>query len=359
MSDLYQILGIEKNADDETIKKSFKKLAIQYHPDKNKAPNAEDKFKEVQNAYAILSDPEKRKIYDQYGIDAINNGGGFAQGEFQFPDIFSSFFGNPFNGNPFNGNPFNGNAQRRQRKDIHIKISLTYEEIYFGCTKNIKVNYLKSCSKCNGGGGSKRKCEECKGSGRIQTIRKMGPMIISNQVECNKCKGTGDIVLIKCTECSGRCHIELIKDINIEFPAGIKLEHFILKENNGHELNDIDSILKISIEEIQHNKYKRDDKDIKCKINISLLEALIGYEREFKLLDGTTIKYETKEITKPRTKLYLRGNGFMDIHSNKRGDLICTVIIDFPNKLDDRWIEELIVNRNQKTNTNNFETIID
>jgi molecular chaperone DnaJ len=360
MSDLYKILGIEKNSDDETIKKAFKKLAIQFHPDKNKAPDAEEKFKEIQNAYSILSDPEKRKVYDQFGLEGLNNGGGFPQGDFPFPDIFSSMFGgNPFGGNPFGGNPFGGAPQRKQKKDINIKIPLSYEEIYSGCIKNIKINYLKSCVKCNGAGGSKRKCEDCKGSGHIQTIRRMGPMVISNQAECGKCRGTGDIILIKCMECNGKCHIELVKDVSVEFPAGIKLEHVVFKEHGGHEINDIESHLKIGIEELPHDFYKRDDKNIRCKIHISLLESLIGYEREFKLLDGSTIRYETKEITKPRTKLYLRNHGFADIHTKIKGDLICSITIDFPNKLDDKWIEELIVNRNKKTNTNNFETIIE
>lgn len=352
MSDLYQILGVNKNADDDTIKKSFKKLAIQFHPDKNKSTNAEEKFKEIQNAYSILSDPEKRQRYDQFGIDGVN--GGIPQGDFPFPDIFSSMFGNPF----FNGNPFE-QFQRKQKKDIHLRVGLTYEEIYSGCKKNIKVNYLISCIKCDGNGGSKRKCEECKGSGRITTMRRMGPMVISNQTECGKCKGSGDIILIKCSDCNGKCNLDAIKEIIVEIPSGIKPDHVIMKDNGGHEIKDVHSDLKISIEELPHDIYKRDNNDIKCKIHISLLDALVGYEKEFKLLDGTTIRYETKEITKPRTKLYLRGQGFPEINSKKKGDLICNILIDFPNKLDDKWIEELIISRNQKSNTNNFEVVID
>jgi molecular chaperone DnaJ len=367
MSDLYEILGIDRNADDETIKKAFKKLAIQFHPDKNKASNAEEKFKEVQNAYSILSDPEKRQRYDQFGLEGINNS---IPNDFPFNDIFSSVFngGNPFGGNPFGGNPFGGNpfggmpfenVQRKQKKDIHLKFGLTLEEIYTGCKKNIKINYLKSCIKCDGAGGSKRKCDECKGLGRITSIKKIGPMMISNQTECNKCKGIGEIILIKCSDCNGKCNLEVIKEIIVEFPSGIKPEHIIMKEKGGHEIKDVHSDLKISIEEIPHEIYKRDNNDIRCKIHISLLDALVGYEKIFKLLDGSTIKYETKEITKPKTKLYLRNNGIIDLNTKKKGDLICNIIIDFPNKIEDIWIEELIVSRNKKTNTNNFETIID
>jgi molecular chaperone DnaJ len=362
MSDLYQILGIERNSDDETIKKAYKKLAIQLHPDKNKASDAEDKFKQVQNAYSILSDPEKRQIYNRDGLEGLNNIGS-GPTNFPFPDIFQSFFGrdNFFGGNNFN--PFNDmrNNGRIQKKDIHIKIPLTYEEIYLGCSKTVKINYLKKCIKCDGGGGSKRKCEECKGSGTIRTMKRMGIAVIANVIPCNKCSGTGEIILIKCMTCNGKCNLEMTKDLIVEIPAGIKQEHIIMKENGGHEMKDTVSDLKLSIEELPHSFYKRETNDLKCKIHISLLEALIGYEREFTLLDGRKIKYETREITKPRTKLYLRGYGMPNINkTDTNGDLICNVSIDFPNKLEDKWIEELILNRNKKNNiTSDFEVVVD
>jgi molecular chaperone DnaJ len=356
MMDLYNILGVDKNSDNETIRRSYRKLAAQLHPDKNKAEDAEIKFKELNNAYGILSDPEKRERYDRFGIEGVDdpmaNMGGFS-----FPDIFNSFNGFPFEFN------FNNNSKQLRKKDINIKIPLSYEEIYSGCSKTIQIQFLKKCNQCNGSGGNSKKCNDCNGHGRIRTVKRMGPMMIQNEMQCNKCNGTGEILITSCLLCNGRKNIENMKELNIDIPAGIKEEHVIIKQNGGHEIDNVNSDLKINIEEKNHEYYKRDDKNIKCKIHISLLEALVGYEKEFILLDGSKIMYNTKQITKPNTKLRLKGYGFCDItNKNNKGDMLCYITIDFPEKIDINWIEDLVLKTNddiQNDNNNNFEVIID
>jgi molecular chaperone DnaJ len=363
MTDLYNTLGIDRNADQDTIKKAYRKLAAQFHPDKNKAPDAENKFKEINNAYEVLSDPEKKEKYDQFGVDGLN-GNMPNMGGFPFADIFGGAFGGAFGGGfPFEFN-FNNNFRQHQvtKKDISIKIELTYEEIYLGCNKTIKYGYLKKCNECNGNGGETQKCSDCNGNGRIKIVKRMGMMAIQQETTCGKCNGSGKMVINKCVSCNGNKNIESVKEFNIDIPVGIKPEHNIIKQNGGHEIDNVVSDLRINIEEKPHKIYKRDDKNIKCKININLIEALTGYQKEFILLDGSKILYSTKEITKPNSKLRLKGKGFSDINNkNDRGDLLCYITIDFPENLDANWIEELVMktNRNDINNDNNFEVIID
>jgi molecular chaperone DnaJ len=358
MSDLYNILGVDRNADQDTIRKAYKKLATQMHPDKNKEPDAESKFKEIQNAYSILSDNEKKQRYDQFGMDGVN-GEMPNMGGFPFPDIFNGAFGGGF---PFEFNFTNNFRQQTKRKDIHLKIQLTYEEIYTGCNKTLKFQYLKKCNNCNGNGGDTQKCTDCNGNGRVRITKRMGPMEIHQESECRRCNGIGETIIVKCSTCRGNKNVEGIKELNIDIPAGIKSEHTIVKQNGGHEIENVSSDIKINIEEMPHNFYKRDDRNIKCKIHISLIEALSGYEREFTLLDGSKIKYKTREITKPHSKLRLKGSGFSDVNNkNDRGDMLCYITIDFPDKLDANWIETLIekTDSNIENNINNFEVIID
>lgn len=359
MTDLYNILGVDKNSDPDTIKKAYRKLAAQFHPDKNKSPDAENKFKEINNAYEILSDPEKKQRYDQFGMDGVN-GNMPQQGGFPFPDIFGSAFGGGF---PFEFN-FNNNFRQQNitKRDIQIQIELSYEEIYMGCNKTIKYGYLKKCNQCDGSGGDTQKCNDCNGNGRVRVMKRMGPMVIQNESMCGKCNGSGQMITNRCTTCKGNKNIEAIKELNIDIPPGIKPEHNIVKQNGGHEIENIISDLKLNITEKPHNFYKRDDKNIKCKININLIEALTGYQKEFTLLDGSKILYSTKEVTKPNSKLRLKGKGFSDVNNkNDRGDLLCYITIDFPEKLDANWIEDLVMKTNSSTivNDNNFEVIID
>jgi molecular chaperone DnaJ len=359
MTDLYNTLGVDKNADQDTIKKAYRKLAAQYHPDKNKSSDAENKFKEINNAYEILSNLEKRQQYDKFGMEGLN-GNMPNMGGFPFADIFGGAFGGGF---PFEFN-FSNNfrQQNMSKKDISIKIDLTYEEIYLGCNKTIKYGYLKKCNQCNGSGGETHKCGDCNGNGRIKIIKRMGPMAIQQETMCSKCNGSGQFIITKCISCNGNKNTEGIKELNIDIPPGIKPEHNIIKQNGGHEIENVVSDLKINIEEKPHVFYKREDKNIRCKIHINLIEALTGYQKEFTLLDGSKILYSTKEITKPNSKLRLKGKGFSDVNNkNDRGDLLCYITIDFPENLDANWIEELVMktNSNLINNDNDFEVIID
>lgn len=356
MTDLYNILNIDKNADQDTIRKAYKKLAPQFHPDKNKEPDAEEKFKQINHAYTILSDPEKKEKYDRFGIENDNQApqsGGFPGG-FPFADLFSNF---GFGGNPFGGSPFEvniggmhgrSNNVRVTKEDINVKVQLTYEEIYIGCKKTIKIDYKKKCNKCNGSGGVKNKCDTCNGHGRIRTMRQMGPIVLQQEGECNRCNGSGKIVVTKCDICNGNEFINSSKDMIIDIPAGIKANHIIIKENQGHEVDNVKSDLKVHIEELPHTLYKRDGNDLKCRMNISLIEALSGYNKELQLLDGTKTRLTSSEVTQPNTKLNINGGGFPDIENKgNRGKIICSLDIVFPDKLTGEWVEQLINSMNK------------
>jgi DnaJ-class molecular chaperone len=191
----------------------------------------------------------------------------------------------------------------------------------------------------------------------------MGPMRFQSETDCRKCQGEGEIIIQKCSICNGNKNTEHSKEINVTIPPGIKPEHTIIERNAGHDIENVVSDLKINIEERPHNFYKRQDLDIKCNITISLLEALTGFQKEFTLLDGSKITFQTNNITKPHTKLYLKGHGFVNVQNqSQRGNLICGIHIEFPNKLEHEWLEKLINNSQNKkysADNNKFDIVIE
>jgi molecular chaperone DnaJ len=338
--DLYKILQVSKTADDETIRKNYKKLATKYHPDKNKEDNAEEKFKELQTAYNILKDPNKRKQYDLFGtIDQQENP------SFNFNNIFNNFF---------NFNKYNS-QNNISKIDIEIVLKLTLEEIYNGCIKNQNIKYRKDCDKCDTEGGKKTICNNCNGKGKTIYIQRIGPINMTNEILCNNCKGNGKIIIEKCKKCNGNTYIEDEKNIEIKIPAGITNNNFLFIKNNGHKLKNIDSDIKILIKEIPHNLYKRNEYNIEYIININLIEALKGFNREFIYLNGEKLIFNTNNITKPDTKLILKNKGLKNINNGEFGNLICYIKIDFPNNINNNWINELSNYSNKNEVITNFE----
>ncbi len=340
--DYYQILGINRDASQEDIKKAFRKLAFKYHPDSNpdNKEEAEKKFKEIGEAYAILSDPEKKAKYDQYGTaDAPEFGAGFDFGdifgegsEFGFSDIFESFFGGGTR-----------RAYRRDRtrrgSDLRYDLEITLKEAAFGAEKKIEVPAWEDCSKCKGSGakpGTTRKaCPDCKGSGEIRIAQNtiFGKTI--NIQSCPGCKGEGTIIEDPCDLCRGTGKIRKKKKINVKILAGVESGHRLrlagLGEpgENGGPSGDLFIFLFVK----EHPSFKRSGADIYYEHKISLTKAILGGETTVPTLEGR-VKMKIPAGTQSDTVFRLRGKGAYILGSRNRGDENVKVIVEIPKKLN-------------------------
>lgn len=373
---LYQELGVEKTASTEEIKKAYKKLALKYHPDRNlnNKDAAEEKFKKVSSAYDVLSNPEKREMYDKYGLEGIKSMNEGMGGGAPF-DIFEQFFGGGAGGGPFGGGggpfgggggpfggPFSGFPRNMSRKgqDRVEKIEVTLEDLY--TNKTIKINLKKKvmCSACNGRGGKNvTKCDQCNGSGSIMRIQQLGPGMIqqSSQI-CGKCRGTGKAMKPgdECKECNGSKFVYRSKTIEINLTKGMKHGDKIVKAGEGNYTPDMDDpgdLIFILIEK-PHPIFKRDGNNLIIKKNILLIESLCGYSFTLKHLDGRDLLIKTNKIIDPYSKRIIRNEGFESV-SGKRGDLIINFNIKFPSNLSDErknYLKKIL----PKASSENYDT---
>lgn len=337
--DLYQILGVDRNADERTIKKAYNGLALKYHPDKNPSPEAAEKFKQIQFAKEVLSDAEKRKKYDQFGLDGLKDGPQMPG----FEDIFSSFgfpgfnFGDIFGRRGHNNQHQHHQQQSMRKEDVVIRIHLSLEEIYKGVMKEIKYHIHEKCISCNEKGGKPNRCDPCNGTGIIRRVQQLGPMIIQNQMPCNTCVGKGSIITEKCLPCEGNGFTKIPKKVAIEVPAGINASHRIIRKGLGHSLSNVDSDLVVLIEEKSHNVYTRNGNNIECTLNILLTDALCGFQHEFEILDGRKLIFNINDVVQPGNKIVGKGYGMPILGTDKFGDLICKLEIEFPKKVDNNF----------------------
>lgn len=345
--DYYDILGIDKNASDEDIKKAFRKLAIQYHPDKNQGnKEAEERFKEINEAYQVLSDPDKRAKYDRFGTTDFNGQGGFGGfdfGDFQdmggFGDIFDTIFGGGFSGSNRRNGPQRGN-------DLEYNLNLTFEEAAFGVTKNIDINRHENCSKCSGTGAkpgtSPINCDKCGGSGRIRVQRNTAFGNFISEVTCDKCGGKGTIIKEACSECHGSGRLRKKRKITINVPAGVDTGNTIPLRGQGEPglRGGENGDLYINIKVLPHKIFKRDGFDVICEIPISFPQAALGAEIDVPTLDGI-IKYTIPEGTQGGSVFKVKGKGIPRIRGYGRGDEIIKVIVEVPKKLNERQKELL------------------
>ncbi|MBE6148696.1 MAG: molecular chaperone DnaJ [Firmicutes bacterium] len=355
--DYYETLGVSKDASDEEIKRSFRKLAKQYHPDINKEPGAEAKFKEIGEAYAVLSDPQKRKTYDQFGSAAFENGGmgngGFGPGGFDFGDIdLDSILRDVFGGGFSSFTGFGGNAGRsrggaRRGADVRCVVDLTFEEACFGCEKEVELNLKTTCDECNGKGGFKEKtCSTCSGQGvvleRVQSL--FG--VMQTQKTCPDCMGRGVTYADICNECNGSGVINKRKTIKVKIPEGVDNGYQLRlarKGNagvNGAENGDL--YVEFNIK--NHPLFERQDNDIYLELPINIAEATLGCEKEIPTLFGDVI-LEIKPGTQNYTKLKLRGKGIKSPNSLVRGNMYVVVNVIVPSKLSrkqKKLFEELL-----------------
>ncbi len=343
--DYYDILGVSKTATDEEIKRAFRRLAKTYHPD-NKQTGDEAKFKEVGEAYAILSDTQKRRQYDQFGHAAFtNNGGanysGFSAEDIDLNDIINEFFGGGFSGFSSGFSNFGGRAStnsKRSRKgtDSLININLTFEEAVFGCKKTITLDLNEKCDKCDGAGGfHETTCTTCNGTGRIVSEQRSLFGVFQTQTACHECDGTGKTFKEICSKCNGTGHVKEKKDIEVTIPEGVDTGYQLRISGrgnagvNGGPNGDIYLEFKVR----PHELFEREEEDIFLNVPLTITEAILGCKKEVPTLTGNVI-LEVKAGTQSGDRVKLKGKGIKKVNALGKGNMYVTYEVIVPTKLN-------------------------
>ena len=341
--DYYEVLGVEKNATPEQIKKAYRKLAKKYHPDMNPGDDeAANKFKEVNEAYEVLSDEDKKAKYDQFGFDGLDPnfgaggfGGGF--GGFDFGDILSSVFG----GGGFGGFGGGGGHDRNapmQGPNLREVLRLTFEEAAFGCEKDLPIERIEACKECHGKGTTDpngvQTCQRCHGTGVIQTQQRTPFGVMQTQQECPECGGDGHIIKNTCKVCSGRGLVRRRTTVHVKVPAGINNGQAINMHGQGHvgRNGGPNGDLIISIAVSPHPMFTRDGFDVHYTHPVSFVDATLGGELEIPTIDGK-VKYNLPAGTQGDTTFRLKGKGIPRLNKSGRGDQYVTVSIQVPTNL--------------------------
>ncbi len=338
--DYYEILGLQKGASKEEIKKAFRKLARQYHPDVNKEDGAEEKFKEIQEAYAVLSDDDKKARYDQYGHAAFDQQGGFDASGFDFGDIFSEIFGGRggFGGfGGFGGQQRNPNAPR-QGNDVQMSMDITFEEAAFGVKKDVRINRKETCGHCKGTGAENptdvHTCGQCHGRGTVQTVQQTPFGRFAQESVCPKCHGKGKTVDHACHECRGAGQVNRQATIEVAVPAGIDNGQTLRvggqgeAGTNGGPSGD----LYITFRVLASKLYKRQGFDVHIDVPVSYAQATLGAKVDVPTLHGT-VEFSIPEGTQPGSEFRLRGKGIQHLNSSRTGDQYVKIKVEVPKKL--------------------------
>ena len=349
--DYYEVLGVQKGAGEDELKKAYRKLARKYHPDLNKDnPEAADKFKEVNEAYEVLSDKDKRAKYDQFGFAGVDPsygggagadgfGGGFDMGD--LGDLFGSFFGGGFGG---------GRSQRRnapQRgESIRQTVVLSFEEAAFGCEKEISIERVEQCDTCRGTGCEKgttaEVCPDCRGTGMVQQRRQTPLGFMSTSAPCGRCGGKGRIIHQPCKACHGSGQLRRRKTLKVTIPAGIDNGQTISLRGqgnagrNGGPAGDLLIVIAVRPHEI----FRREGTSVLCEAPITFTQAVLGAELEIPTIDGK-VKYSIPEGTQSGTTFRLKGKGIPGLNGRARGDQYVTVYIETPRNLNREQKEAL------------------
>ena len=337
--DYYEILGVSRDANEKEIKSAFRNLAKKYHPDVSKEPNAAEKFKEAQEAYAVLSDPDKRAQYDKYGhsaFDSMNGGSGFDFSDFDFGDIFGDIFGSAFGGFANFGGRSSSKASARRGSDRLMKIDLTFEEAAFGCKKTINLDVYDECEECNGKGGKGEKnCPTCHGQGVVTREQHTILGAFMSRTTCPDCKGQGKVYSSTCSKCKGLGKIKSNKDIEVKVPAGIDTGNQLRLSGKGDSGSNGGSNgdLYIEFKVKEHPIFEREDNDIYLELPITITDAVLGCKKEVPTLYGNvTIAIPSSSST--GDKLRLKGKGIEDLHTGSKGNMYVVLNIVIPEKLD-------------------------
>jgi molecular chaperone DnaJ len=335
--DYYEVLGVSRNATQSEIKRAFYRLAQKYHPDRNpNDKNAEEKFKEVVEAYEVLSDEEKRALYDRYGHAGVQGNVGKQSGFYDFEEIFRQFFGeDPFEGF-FRAQQRHRSRRHSQGGDIHIKVKLSLEEIYSGVHKRIKLKRYERCEDCRGlGGEGTQICPQCRGSGQIQ--QRIGGGFFTQIVvsTCPICEGTGELLTHKCKSCRGEGRVEQDSIIEFDIPPGVMNGMQMRIEGKGHAgpRGGGYGNLFVDIEEIPHPHFHHEGKNLIYDLMLSYPQAVLGTQVEIPMLDGKKLRFEVLSGSYPGKIYRLKGKGLPDPHGGLPGDLLIHINIWVPSKV--------------------------
>ncbi len=373
--DYYEVLGVQKGATAEEIKKAYRKAAMKYHPDRNPGDKeAEEKFKEVGEAYEVLSDDDKRARYDQYGFAGVDPnyaagagasgfdgfGGGFS-GFGDFGDIFSDLFGG---GTTRRG----GQSSARRGENIMTRLDLTFEEAAFGCSKEQSVPRIENCPTCGGTGsadGSVETCPKCHGSGQEQVIQNFMGMQMRSSTTCSQCGGKGKIIKTPCNTCKGKGKVRKTEKVQIKVPAGVDDGQSVRVRGKGNVgtggAPSGDLLAEVHIR--PHKLFKRQGYDVYCEVPISFAQAALGAEIEVPTLDGK-VNYTIPEGTQTGREFVLRGKGIPQVGSQVRGDHHFSVVVETPTRLTNEQKELLrqfdgTVSRNVTPKRKGFQDILE
>jgi len=342
--DYYEVLGVKKDASAEEIKKAYRKSAMKYHPDRNPGDKeAEEKFKEVGEAYEVLSDEEKRARYDQYGFAGVDPnfgaGGGYGGGGFggfgdfgDLGDIFGEFFGG--------GGSRRGSQQTAPRRGENVlsRLELTFEEAAFGCEKEVATQRIENCAACHGTGsadGVIETCQQCRGTGQVRTVQNFMGMQMQSSTTCPACSGRGKIIKTPCTTCKGKGKVRRTNRVKVKIPAGVDAGQSVRVRGEGcvGSNGGVNGDLLVEIYIKRHPIFTRQGDDVLCEVPITFTQAALGAEIEVPTLDGK-VKYEIPEGTQTGREFVLREKGIPEVgNARRRGNHRFTVVVETPTRL--------------------------
>jgi len=340
--DYYDILGVGRGVGEEDIRKAFRKKAMEFHPDRNKSPDAEDKFKEINEAYQVLSDSNKKAQYDQFGKAGVGSNSGSGQpfdgadGFGGFGDIFDSFFGN------------GGRARRAQRgSDLQHRVVLSFEESVFGAEREVDLTRLEDCGTCSGAGNEPgtplETCNTCKGNGQVRRAQRSVFGQFTQVTTCTSCQGRGSIIKTVCSNCRGGGKERKTRKISVNIPAGVEggMQVRLTGEGDAGSEGGGTGNLYVYIDVQEHQYFDREGSDLTCVLPVNIAEAALGAKKVVPTLDGDDEDLKLPQGTQPGTEFRIKGKGVPHLHGNRRGDLRVTVDVRVPGSLDKRQQELL------------------
>ena len=343
--DYYAVLGVARNASEEDIRRAFRRMAMEYHPDRNKNADAEEKFKEINEAYQVLSDANKRAQYDRFGKAGVGSGAQAGGNPFDgfdvfggFGDIFDSFFGDA---------SARGGRQPRRGGDIHQQVNLSFEESVFGAEREVEINRLEACQHCSGAGNepgtSVDTCGTCQGRGQVRRSQRSVFGQFTQVVGCPACRGRGSVISAPCGKCKGAGRERRKRKIEVRIPAGVEGGMQVRLSGEGDMGNDGGGAgnLYVAVNVQEHSFFQRDGADIIYTLPLNMAEAALGAEKAIPTIDGFEEEFKVPQGTQPGTTFNLRGKGVPHLNSNRRGNMRIMADVRVPGSLSGRQRELL------------------
>ena len=343
--DYYSVLGVARNASDEDIRRAFRRKAMEYHPDRNKNADAEDKFKEINEAYQVLSDTKKRQQYDRFGKAGVGTGAQAGGSPFDgfdvfggFGDIFDSFFGDASSRTA---------RQPRRGGDLQQQVALSFEESVFGASREVEVSRLEICHHCSGAGNepgtSVDTCGDCRGAGQVRRSQRSVFGQFTQVVACPSCRGRGNVISTPCTNCRGAGRERRKRKIEVKIPGGVESGMQVRLSGEGDSGSDGGGSgnLYVHVDVREHSFFQRQGTDLLYTLPVNLAEAALGVEKTIPTIDGYDEELKLPSGTQPGAEFRIRNRGVPHLHSNRRGDLRVQVDVRVPNSLNDHQRELL------------------